>query len=220
ALQFQSQRESKIVYCELPVESGRGFQALPRLSSGDVILDLEGHPFFEPARGLTFLFGVLTHDGDHPEYQPFWAHDRIGQRHAFENFIDFVYSRLAKYPDLHIYHFGAYEGTAIKKLMGEYATRESEVDDFLRRKIFVNLYSIFRQALRAGVPSYSLKALEPLFEFRRTATVRSGMDAVVEYEYWRESQDQKSLDQIAAYNEEDCRATLELLEWLHKLRPA
>jgi predicted RecB family nuclease len=220
ALQFQSQRESKIVYCELPVEGGRGFQALPRLSSGDVILDLEGHPFFEPARGLTFLFGVLTHDGDHPRYQPFWAHDRIGERRAFEEVIDFVYRRLAKYPDLHVYHFGAYEVSAIKKLMGEYATREAEIDDFLRRKIFVNLYSIFRQALRAGVPSYSLKALEPLFEFRRTATVRSGMDAVVEYEYWRESQEQKSLDQIAAYNEEDCRATLELLEWLHKLRSA
>src|SRR5262249_10559021 len=44
-------------------------------------------------------------------------------------------------------------------------------------------------------------------------------DAIVEYERWRESQEQKFLDQIAAYNEEDCRATLALLGWLHKLRP-
>ena len=150
----------------------------------------------------------------------FWAHDRAGERRAFEDFIDFVHARLARYPDLHVYHFGAYEQSAIKQLMGEYATREFEVDDLLRRKIFVNLYSIFRQALRAGVPSYSLKKLEPLFGFKRVADVKSGMEAIVDYEHWCESQDNKFLDQIAAYNEEDCRATLALLDWLHEMRPS
>lgn len=220
ALQFESQRVSKIVYLELPVEEGRGFAALPQRSKGDIILDLEGHPFFEPARGLTFLFGILTIDGDTPQYQPFWAHDFAGEHRAFEAFVDFVHARLQRFQDLHVYHYGAYEQSAIKQLMGLYATRESEIDDLLRRKIFVNLYSIFRQALRAGVSSYSLKKLEPLFEFTRAATVRSGMEAIVDYEHWRESQDDKFLGQIAAYNEEDCRATLALLDWLHKLRPS
>ena len=220
ALQLRSQRDRKIVYYELPVEEdGRGFSALPQRSKGDVILDLEGHPFFEPARGLTFLFGVLTLDGDGPRYSAFWAHDYAGERRAFEEFIDFVHARLAQYPDLHVYHFGAYEQSAIKQLMGQYATREGQVDDLLRRKIFVNLHSIFRQALRAGVSSYSLKKLEPLFGFTRVGAVRSGMDAIVEYERWRESLNEKFLDQIAAYNEEDCQATLMLLDWLHKLRP-
>jgi predicted RecB family nuclease len=219
ALQLETQRDGKIAYRELPVEDGRGFAALPQRSKGDVILDLEGHPFFEPARGLTFLFGVLTLDQQGPRYRPFWAHDFAGERRAFEEFIDFVHARLRDYPDLHVYHYGAYEQSALKQLMGLYATREDEVDDLLRRKIFVNLLSIFHQSLRAGVPSYSLKALEPLFGFTRIGTVRSGMDAIVEYERWRESQEQKFLEQIASYNEEDCRATLALLDWLHKLRP-
>ena len=220
ALQLETQRDSKIAYRELPVEAGRGFAALPQRSKGDVILDLEGHPFFEPARGLTFLFGVLTVDREGPRYRPYWAHDFAGERRAFEEFIDFVHARLRQYPDLHVYHYGAYEQSAIKQLMGVYATREAEVDDLLRRKMFVNLLSIFHQSLRAGVPSYSLKALESLFGFTRVGAVRSGMDAIVEYERWRESQEQNFLDQIAAYNEEDCRATLALLDWLHKLRPS
>ena len=126
-------------------------QALPQRSRGDVILDLEGHPFFEPARGLTFLFGVLTIDGDKPRY------DHSGRTIAPESVapsktLSILFMRaLAQHPDLHVYHFGAYEQSAIKQLMGQYATREAEVDDLLRRKIFVNLYSIFRQALRAGV---------------------------------------------------------------------
>jgi uncharacterized protein len=220
ALQFETQRANKIAYLNLAVEEDRGFAALPQCSAGDIILDLEGHPFFEPARGLTFLFGILTMDENPPQYHPFWAHDYAEERRAFENFIDFVHVRLARYPDLHVYHFGAYEQSAIKQLMGLYGTREAEVDDLLRRKIFVNLYSIFRQALRAGVSSYSLKKLEPIFEFTRVADVRSGMGAIVDYEHWRESQESKFLEQIGAYNEEDCRSTLALLDWLHKLRPS
>ncbi len=219
ALQLETQRSDVIGLRELPIEDRRGFAALPRRSKGDVILDLEGHPFFEPARGLTFLFGVVTVDGDAPRYESFWAHDQAEERRAFENFVDLVHARLARYPDLHVYHFGAYEESAIKRLMGEYATREFEVDDLLRRKIFVSLYTVFRQALRVGVPSYSLKKLEPLFEFARAASLRSGMEAIVDYEQWRNSKDNKFLTQIAAYNEEDCRATLALLDWLHKLRP-
>jgi len=219
ALQLQSQRSGKIEYRERPVESGRGFAALRPRSPGDLVLDFEGHPLFEPTRGLEYLFGVLTLDGAEPGYLPLWAHDRIAERQALEAFVDLVHDRLARHPDLHVYHFGAYEPSAIKRLMGEYGTRESEVDDLLRRGIFVDLYTIFRQALRAGVPSYSLKELEALVGFERSAAVRSGTQAIVDYELWREGRDGELLAQIAKYNEEDCRATLGLLGWLHRLRP-
>ena len=55
--------------------------------------------------------------------------------------------------------------------------------------------------------------------FVRTAAVGSGDEAIVDYERWREERDDALLAQIAAYNEEDCRATLGLLDWLHQLRP-
>jgi predicted RecB family nuclease len=219
-LQLARRRSGKIGWRELPVQSGRGFAALPPRSRGDVIFDLEGHPFLEPARGLEFLFGVLTLDGAEPRYEAFWAHDRNGERRALEAFIDLVHARLASYPDLHVYHFGVYEPSAIKRLMGEHATRESQVDDLLRRKTFVDLHTILRQAPRAGVPRYSLKELEALFGFARSAAVQSGMQAILDYERWLETRDEGLLVGIAAYNEEDCRATLALLDWLQRLRPS
>lgn len=218
-LQLRRQRSGKIEWRELPVESGRGFAALPPRSRGDLVLDLEGHPFFEPARGLEFLFGILTVDGPEPQYEAFWAHDRDGERRALEAFVDLVHARLALYPDLHVYHFGGYEPSAVKRLMGEHATRESQVDDLLRRKTFVDLHTILRQGLRAGVPSYSLKDLEALVGFARSVAVQSGMQAIVDYERWLETGDDGLLAGIAAYNEDDCRATLALLNWLHGLRP-
>jgi predicted RecB family nuclease len=218
-LQLESRRSGKIEYRQRPVETGRGFEALPPRSAGDVILDLEGHPLFEPARGLEYLFGILTLEGNEPRYRAFWAHDRAGERRALEKFVDLVHERLRRYPDLHVYHYGSYEPAAIKRLMGEHATREPEVDDLLRRRIFVDLFAIFRQALRAGAASYSLKDLEALFDFARTAEVRTGNQAIVDYERWLEGKDPRILADIAKYNEEDCRATLGLLGWLHKVRP-
>lgn len=219
-LQLERQRTGRIGWRTLPIEGGRGFAALPPRSPGDVILDLEGHPFFEPARGLEFLFGVLTMDGAEPQYEAFWARDRGGERQALEAVIDLIHARLTSWPDLHVYHFAVYEPTAIKRLMGEHATREVEVDDLLWRKVFVDLHTVLRQALRAGVPSYSLKELEVLFGFTRIAAVGSGMDAIVSFERWLVTRDDRCLEEIAAYNEEDCRATLALLAWLHGVRPA
>jgi predicted RecB family nuclease len=42
---------------------------------------------------------------------------------AFERFIDFVMRRWASHPDMHIYHYAPYEPSALKRLMGRYATR-------------------------------------------------------------------------------------------------
>jgi len=219
-LQLIRQRSGTLEWRALAVEPGRGFATLPPRSPGDVIFDLEGHPFFEPARGLEYLFGLLLLDGAEPRYQAFWAHDREGEGKAFEALVDLIHARLDRYPDLHVYHFSGSEPSTLKRLMAEHVTREMEVDDLLRRRVFVDLHAIVRRALRAGVPSYSLKDLEALFGFTRAAAVKSGTQAILTYERWLHQHSQPLLDEIAAYNLEDCRATLGLLEWLHAVRPA
>ncbi len=219
-LQRISRPPSRIEWHLLPIEPGRGFTRLPQPSPGDMFFDFEGHPFFEPSRGLEFLFGMMFVDGEAPRYEAIWAHNAVGERLALERFVDLVHERLQRFPDLHVYHFGAYEPTAIKRLMGEHATRETQVDDLLRRGIFVDLCTIVRQGLRAGLASYSLKDVEALAGFTRSASVRSGTEAILEYERWLQTRDATALEAIAAYNAEDCRATLALREWLLSIRPA
>ena len=60
-LHFTSTGERRVEL--LPDEPDRGFRTLPPPSEGDVWLDLEGHPFYEPARGLEYLFGWCYRDG-------------------------------------------------------------------------------------------------------------------------------------------------------------
>src|SRR5207302_1951282 len=64
-----------------------------------------------------------------------------------------------------------------------------------------------------------LKEVEALAEFVRRADLRSGTRAVLTYERWIDTRDDTLLDKIAAYNDEDCRATLALRDWLVAHRP-
>ena len=100
-------------------------------------------------------------------FQAFWATDRSSEKQAFEQFIDFVIERLERFPDLHVYHYAAYEATAIKRLMGLHATREEEVDRLLRGKVLVDLHTVVRQGLRVGQPNYSIKSIEAFYMDKR-----------------------------------------------------
>jgi uncharacterized protein len=202
----------------LPDEEDRGFRTLPPPSEGDVWLDLEGHPFYEPARGLEYLFGWCYREDAETRYEVVWGLDREGEKAAFERFVDWVETRRRDFPHLHVYHYAGYERTALRRLMGEHSTREAEIDDWLREELLVDLYRVVKQSLRAGVTSYSIKDIEKLYRFERTAGVAAGDESVVLFEQWVEAQDDSLLEGIRAYNEEDCRSTVALHEWLLKLR--
>ena len=102
--------------------------------------------------------------------------------------------------------------------MGRYGTREEELDDLLRRGVFVDLYKVVRNGLRASRPGYGLKEMEAFLDFERQAEVKDGGTSIVMFEEWMQTREQAMLDQIAAYNEEDCIATLLLRDWLLERR--
>ena len=94
--------------------------------------------------------------------------DRDGEREVFERFVDWLAERRRRYPRMHVYHYAAYERTALTRLMGEHGTREEEVDGFLRGEVLVDLYRIVKQSLRArwrATPSRPSRSYE--FEHRR-----------------------------------------------------
>ncbi len=220
SLQLRGRREERHLWELLPEQDGRGFRLLPEPDHGDVWFDMEGHPFYEAARGLEYLFGFCYRDDDgEVRYQAVWGRSRDDERVAFERFVDWVVDRRLSHPRLHVYHYASYERSALTRLMGEHGTREQEVDDFLRQEVLVDLYRVVKQALRASVDSYSIKAVEKLYGFERTADVSGGDDSVVRFEEWVETADDAILDDVERYNEEDCRSTYELHEWLLSIRP-
>lgn len=201
----------------LQTEPGRGFARLPSPDRGDLFFDMEGDPY--EAGGLEYLFGVGVLERGEFRFHDFWAHNRAEERRAFEAFVDFVMERLKRHPDAHIYHYAAYEETALKRLMSLHGTREAEVDQLLRAGKLVDLYKVVREGLRVSEPRYSIKNLETFYANKRKGEVKSAGASIVYYERWRETRDAQLLADIRAYNEDDCRSTWQLREWLLTLRP-
>lgn len=223
AIQVQGRDAGQLIYETQDIEPGFGLAALPEPSTGDVFFDIEGNQFVGQ-HGLEYLFGYCftAEDGTVKTISD-WALDREGEKGAFERFIDFVTERRKIFPDMHVYHFGHYEPSALKRLMGRYATREDELDNLLRGLIFVDLLTVVRNALIASVENYSLKKLEPFFSFTRQTPLHDANVALTKVSAELElneipSIDPETLSTVERYNAEDCHATAELRDWLEQLR--
>lgn len=197
----------------------RGFARMPPPSEHDLYFDMEGFPHVED--GLEYLFGLYYLEKGKPAFKAFWAHTRSEERIAFEQWVDFVIQHLDRYPEAHIYHYAAYEKTAIRKLMRLHGTRENEVDRLLREKKLIDLYQVVREAIRISERSYSIKYVEKFYLDDRSADVQSAGASIVAYQRYRDSdpRDHTILEAIERYNEDDVRSTYLLREWLIKQRP-
>ncbi len=218
ALQARGRESHKILYHLLDQAPNRGFSLLPEPAPGDLFFDMEGDPLFDIGTGLEYLFGIFAPDDAQP-FHAFWGTDRNAEKRAFEACIDFFMARRTAYPTMHIYHYAPYEKTRLRALSQRHQTRQDDVDHILRSEMLVDLYTVVRQSVMISQPSYSIKKFEPFYGMQRTADVRRGDDSVLMFEQWLADPGQQSiLDDIALYNEEDCRSTFLLREWLLQRR--
>ncbi|HOW74211.1 MAG TPA: TM0106 family RecB-like putative nuclease [Phycisphaerae bacterium] len=203
-----------------PEDPGRGLASLPPLSPLDVFFDMEGYPLVEG--GLEYLFGASYREDGEITFKDWWAFDRDSEKLAFESFIDWVTERRRRDPTMHIYHYAPYEVSAVRRLMGRYATREDDVDSLLRGEVFVDLYRVVREGIRIGEPAYSIKNVEHLYLGRREGDVTNAGASIVAFENWIETGEPRDwrespiLKAIRDYNADDCESTLLLADWLRE----
>ena len=222
-IQVEGRNSGKNKFEILPVEENFGLNCLPEPSDGDIFFDIEGDPFVGEA-GMEYLFGYHYKNKKGKMVQVSdWSFSFAEEKIMFESFVDFVMKRLAQYPGLHIYHYAPYEPSALKRLMGRYATREEEIDQMLRAGLFIDLYNIVRHSIRASVESYSIKKLEPFYGYIRDVPLQKANKALFNLQSKLELNDVKTINEenkaiVEGYNCDDCISTLRLRDWLEKLR--
>jgi len=210
--------EGKIELLPVVPFEKRGFLRLPEPDAGDLYFDMEGNPL-EDEGHLEYLFGLYYLENGKPIFKPFWALTHAEEKKAFEDFMDFVADHLQRHPKAHIYHYASYEEAAIKRLMSQYGTREHQVDTLLREGRLIDLYKVVTESMRTSEPSYSIKYIEHFYLEKREGEVTNAGASIIYFENWKATGDRKYLDDIAAYNEDDVRSTMELHKWLLGLRP-
>ena len=224
-VQVEGRTEKKLKHeLLLPVAEGVGFCRLPEPSVGDMFVDLEGDPFVGE-NGLQYLFGfaVLDVPGE-LKCEKRWALNREEEKKGFEWLVDEIMGRREANPKIHVYHFGAYETGALKRLMGMYATREDEIDRLLRAGVMVDLHQTYKQGVRASVEEYSLKKVEPFYGFERKTPLEASRVAAryvehrLELGQMAEELPDEIRETMEGYNAEDCISTAKLRDWLEEER--
>jgi predicted RecB family nuclease len=224
-VQVTARLEKRLVHEPLlPVAEGMGLCRLPEPSRDDVFVDLEGDPFAGES-GLQYLFGLAFKNAQGElRYEKRWALNREEEKRGFEWLVDEIMRRREANPRMHVYHFGAYEPGALKRLMGMYATREDEIDRLLRAGVLVDLHQAFKQSTLAGVEEYSLKKIEAFYGFERKTPLDESRAAMryVEHRLELERNLEDMPDEIRTamegYNSEDCFSTAGLRDWLEEER--
>jgi predicted RecB family nuclease len=222
-VQVAGRSQGRPVYEVLEGTDEHGLSLLPEPSRGDIFFDLEGDPFVDVG-GREYLFGFVSENqGGEVAYVCRWAVTADEEKRAFEWFVKKVMARWESEPAMHIYHFTPYEPSALKRLMGRYATREEEIDRMLRAGLFIDLHTVLKRAVRAGVEQYSLKALEVFHGFRRQVPLEEARTAMRQMEHclelWRVAEMDESVRKtIALYNADDCFSTRSLRNWLERER--
>ena len=193
-------------------EPGKGFGILPPPDDGDIFYDIEGDPYYPG--GLEYLHGLWYREAGEWVFRAFWAHTREDEGGAVSELLAFLVEHMRRHPSAHIYHYANYEIAALRRLTSQHRTGEAAMDQLQRERRFVDLFKVVSGSLIASEKGYSIKDLEAFYMEKRAADVSSAGASVVFYEEWRQTGEQRLLDEIYNYNRTDCVSTQLLRDWL------
>ncbi|KGA04466.1 MAG: ribonuclease H-like domain-containing protein [Pontimonas sp.] len=216
---------------------------IPAPSPGDVFFDFEGDPNYQECDsdgrgrsslspgddavwfGIEYLFGMWGEGLGQEGFLPLWAETFDEEKSALERFCALMTERHAAHPDMHVYHYAPYERTKLNALVRRHRVEGDRVE-WLIKQVLIDLYPVVTKGVAIGLPSYSLKALEPLYFPAGTRTGIAGggesvaafVDYVAERDGGRYDDARDIKDGILHYNRIDCVSTQALRDWLLRIR--
>jgi|UPI00036B6B12 uncharacterized protein len=181
-------------------------QEMKFANSVELYFDIEA----QPDLNLDYLLGVLVVDKqtNKEKFYSLLAHKPEDEELIWQQFLDLVW----QYPEAPIYHFCAYEADAVKRLAKLYHTPEVGVQPILNR--FVDVYEKLTRSVALPVESYALKTIARWLGFEWRDPQASGARCIYWYDRWLKTGDRSLLEVIQRYNEDDCRATRSVKDWL------
>jgi predicted RecB family nuclease len=199
-------------------------RALPRPFEPDVtpdpLLTIEELPtapvelYFDieaaPEQNLVYLHGILVVDRvtQTEVFHPLLADRLEDEGVIWEQFLELVW----RYPTAPIFHFCPYEVQTVKRLAEFYGTPFQLIEPLIGR--FVDLHERVTRVATLPVESYALKPIARWLGFDWRDQEANGAQSIYWYAQWLATGDRAYLDAILRYNEDDCRATYRVKDWL------
>jgi uncharacterized protein len=173
----------------------------------EVYFDMESDPYSE----TEYLFGLMLVEGRKRRFRYFIARGPGEEKKAFAEFMGFMKDLLGTGKEFSIYHYHHYEPKHLEKLAGKYGGVRLLKD---MQDRMVDLLPVIKANVVLPLTSYSLKHVARFLGFEWTGEDASAAQSVVWYNNFLADGDQKWLDLIVEYNQDDLKATKAVRDWL------
>ena len=179
----------------------------------EIFLDLEGtgeQIGTDELIAMDYLIGVLVRKDGKDEYLPFLADDLTAEGKMFSRFIEWLTGQ----EDFIIYHWHHYERTHLKRLAEKYP-----IPAGAQELLFNNMRDLYKDATSSFVfptTGNGLKVVARYMGYQwRHEDINALESIAVYFEYIQDpSSNRQELEKVIDYNEDDCRATMLVKDWL------
>ncbi len=163
-----------------------------------------------PEQNLIYLHGVLVVDrlAQTDSFYPLLARSAEEEQQVWELFLELVW----RYPTAPIFHFCPYEVQTVRRLGEQYGVSSARIEQLVER--FVDLHERVTRVAILPVESYALKPIARWLGFDWRDAEANGAQSIFWYAQWLKTGNIDFLTMILRYNEDDCRATYRVKDWL------
>lgn len=156
--------------------------------------------FTKENKSFVYLIGLWDKEQD--KYVTFVAKTPEEEISIFEQF----YNYIQDFEDTILFHWTEYEVRKMKTLAGVYPQYAEHLNKLC--SLCYDLKVCVNNAFYLPAPSFSLKAVAPIFGFNWRQDDCGAMDSMVYFTSWLKTGDESLLHKIFMYNEDDCKAML------------
>jgi predicted RecB family nuclease len=163
-----------------------------------------------PDQNLIYLHGLLEVNQITGEetFHALLAEEPHQEKEAWDNFLALVHS----HPYAPVYHFCPYEAQTVRRLGELYGTSSAVIEELVSR--FFDIHKSITDSVTLPIESYALKHIARWVGFDWRDEGANGAQSICWYNSWIETGDRTYLEAILRYNEDDCRATYRIKDWL------
>lgn len=163
----------------------------------------------DPTQDIVYMFGFWIRDNGKEHYHYIIAEDLHDEEKATLELWDFLKNNQG----IPIYHYSHHEKSTLRRLQEKYNLDPQIYEKFLEDTF--DLYEAIKKNTDFPLPSYGLKSICKYLGFHWSAEDAGGANSIEWYSKYLAG-DKSMMDKILKYNEEDCKATAYLKDYLNK----
>lgn len=175
----------------------------PPVKKYNLYFDFEATETFTK-ENVSFVYLIGIWDKEENKYVSFVAKTPEEEIKIFEQFYDYI----KDFNDTALYHWTEYEVKKMKNLAGKFPNDAAKLKALCG--LCYDLKVSVNKQFYLPAPSFSLKAAAPAFGFNWRQDDCGAMDSMVYFTNWLKTGNQELLDKVLMYNEDDCKAMLDL----------